>query len=69
MNRFAKTATGPFMMRNFDVQHEMPFLRLLAKENVLPLMHDLGMTEHKDEIMNLFDEQVVATFAAVLAQL
>ena len=47
-------------MRNLDVQHEMPFLRLLAKENVLSLMHDLGMTEHKDEIMNLFDEQVVA---------
>ena len=33
--------------------------RLLAKESVLPLMHDLGISDHKDEIMELFDEQVV----------
>ena len=45
----------------YDVafQYIISVSRLLAKESVLPLMHDLGISDHKDEIMELFAEQVV----------
>ena len=33
--------------------------RCMAKDELLPLLHDLGISGHKDEVMMIFNQQVI----------
>ena len=38
---------------------EIAVARFMAKDELLPLLHDLGISGHKDEAMMIFNQQVI----------
>ena len=38
---------------------EIAVARFMAKDELLPLLHDLGISAHKEQVMLIFDQQVI----------